>query len=370
MVTAASREILLVAFDPSADGHGARVLKKLQENYQARAFGLGGPALQAAGMEITARADRLAAVGISEATHAAVQALRLWRVLESEARRRRPAAALLMDAPDFNLPLARRLKRLDIPVVYYIAPQAWAWRRRRVKKLKQRVRRLCVILPFEEQFFRGHGLDAEYVGHPLMEEQLSVRDNRPGRVLVLPGSRRHEVKRLLPLLCRTAELLGQRHPQLVFQLPLAPGLERAWVEELLRHSSFEVEIEPAGARACLAGACLALCASGTVTLEAALAGVPQVVCYRLSWLSYLLARLLVRVEHASLVNLLLGERLVPEFIQNRVRPELMAEAGLGLLENETARARMLDGYRRLHELLGQKRPAQRVARILAEVAGW
>ncbi len=363
------REILVVAGDASADRYGAGVIERLAQAGGLATFGVGGARMQAAGLEKIGDARAISVVGISEAARGLLAARRLLKSLVQEAKRRRPAVALLMDLPDFNLPLARRLKKLGVPVVYYVAPQAWAWRRGRVRKLRRRVERLCVILPFEEEFFRRRGVAAEYVGHPLTEQPLPAADPRPQRVLLLPGSRRREVERLAGPMLGAARLLKKNHPELRFILPLAEGVEPSWLGRHLAEAGETVEIDRRGAAACLPGARLALAASGTVTLEAALAGVPLVVTYRLSRLSYLIVRSLVRVDRVCLVNLLLGRSVVPELLQGKARPHLLAAAAERLLADGPERQAVLQAYRELASLLGGRRPAERVAEVIGELAG-
>jgi lipid-A-disaccharide synthase len=329
-------------------------------------FGLGRERLLGAGLSAVADADALRVVGISEALRGLPGIRRVFRRVVEEVKRRRPSAALLIDLPDFNLRLARRLKKMDVPVVYYVAPQAWAWRRGRVRQLRRRVHKLCVVFPFEAEFFQGHGVEVEFVGHPLTEERLPRGEARPNRVAIVPGSRPREIERLLPALAGAARILLDRVPDLEFVLPLAPGIEAGRVRTLLHQAGVEAALVPGGALGALSGSRLALAASGTATLESALAGVPMVVVYRVSRVTYLMVRPIYRLPHVCIVNILAGRGLVPELLQGRANPGAVARAALPLLQDGPARDAVLAGLREVAAgLSSDRRPSARVAGILA-----
>ena len=328
-------------------------------------FGLGRERLAAAGLSAVADSDALRVVGISEALRGLFKIRRVFKRVLEEVKKRKPAAALLIDLPDFNLRLARRLKRLGVPVVYYVAPQAWAWRKGRVRQLKRRVRKLCVVFPFEVEFFNGHGVPAEFVGHPLTEEKFQRSPDRPNRVAIVPGSRPREIERLLPALAGAARILKEKVPDLEFVLPLAPGIAGQRVRELLSAAGVEATLVPGGTPAALSGSRLALAASGTATLESALAGVPMVVVYRVSRMTYLLVRPIYRLPYVCIVNILAGRRLVPELLQGRANAEAIARAALPLLADGKERAGMLTGLSEVaRSLESDRRPSERVAGVL------
>jgi len=251
-------------------------------------------------------------------------------------------------------------------VVYYVAPQAWAWRRGRVRQLRRRVHKLCVVFPFEAEFFKNHGVEAEFVGHPLTEDGFTPGEDRPNKVAIVPGSRPQEIERLLPALAGAARILKEKVPDLEFVLPLAPGIETKRVQELLGAAGVEAALVPGGALCALTGSRLALLGSGTATLEAALAGVPMVVVYRVSRMTYLLVRPIFRLPYFCIVNILAKRRLVPELLQGRVQAQAIARAALPLLEDSEERTGMLTGLREVAQSLqSDRRPSERVAGILA-----
>jgi lipid-A-disaccharide synthase len=262
--------------------------------------------------------------------------------------------ALLVDSPDFNLPLAKRLRALGVKVVYYVSPSVWAWRRRRVKTIARFVDRMLCILPFEESFYRGTGVSARFVGHPLAERPTpgppagyrATLGLGAGRttIALLPGSRRSEVKRIFPPMLEAAERIRARHPDAQFVVPVASTLTpEVLAPYLARHRGLEVMLVRGQTEAAVGASDAALVKSGTSVLEAALMLRPIVAVYRLSWITYLVGRLFVRLAHFTLVNILAGRALIPELLQRQATPVRMAAEIERLLEDGAARAEQVRG---------------------------
>ena len=375
--------LLVVAVEASGDLHGAAVLRELKALVPGlRAFGAAGPRLRAEGCEALVNAEDLGVMGIVEVLPAVPRILDAIDALADAARDRRPAAALLIDSPDFNLRLAARLKRLRIPVIGFIGPSVWAWRTYRVRQIARDVTRMLVILPFEAAFYARHGVRATYVGNPVAdahrgslaqvdraELRRSLGLDEGAQVLaLLPGSRRQEIARLWGPLLGAASLLLRRHPGLVLVVPVAGTIDRA----SLPSGDLPIHFVDGRAPEVLAAADAAIVASGTAVLEAALAPVPTVVVYRLSWLSWIIGRLLVRVKFVSLVNLLAGRALVPELLQRSCTAERIAVEVEALLEGGPARTAQLEGMQRIRDELAPsgsphaaRRAAQEIAAVLA-----
>jgi lipid-A-disaccharide synthase len=360
--------ILIVAVEASGDLHGAAVLRELRAlRPDLQAFGAGGPRMRAEGFEALVRAEDLSVMGIVEVLPKLPQLFEAMDALKDAARERKPSLALLIDSPDFNLKLAKRLKRLRIPVAYFIGPSVWAWRTYRVKQIARDIARMLVILPFEAAFYAKHGVEARYVGNPLADElrmlpaaagdraaaRLSVFGAQVSQVLaLLPGSRLQEIHRLWPPMLAAARKLQASMPGLRLVVPIASTLDRA-----LFGYAPDVQFVTSAAQA-LAAADAAIVASGTATLEAALAGVPQVVVYRTSWLSWMVGRMLIRVRFISLPNLLAGRALVPELLQSRCTSQTISEAVAPLLADGPERAAQLEGLRAVRaELLPPGAPS-------------
>ncbi len=285
-----------------------------------------------------------------------------------------------MDLPDFNLRLAAKLKKLGIPVVYYVSPTIWAWRQGRAKKIAKVVDRMLCILPFEERFYEGTGVSATFVGHPLAErpppaapdryrKELGIPASRT-TVALVPGSRPSELRRIFPAMLDAAERIRAVHPDAQFVVPVAPTLERGQLEPFLAsHGTIEVKLVDGRAEEVVGASDAALVKSGTSTLEAALMLRPMVVVYKLSWLSYLGGRLLVRIAHFALVNILAGRGLVPELLQRDASPERMAAEVERLLGDRAAREAQLQGLREVRDSLGGPGATRRVAEELSRAMG-
>jgi lipid-A-disaccharide synthase len=374
-MTAPPHELLIVAGEASGDLHGARLIAELRRLVPGLApFGLGGDEMRAAGLAAVAHSAEISVVGITEVLKVLPRAREIFAALLAQVDRRRPRLAVLIDFPDFNLRLARELKGRGLEVVYYISPQVWAWRRGRVKEIARVVDRMLVLFPFEVDFYQGHGVDVVHVGHPLVDEvpvlpnvwDGSPPDGGPYRVSLLPGSRGSEVEPLLPLMLESVRRLAARVP-VEAQVIRAPSIPSEMVEEAVELSGLPVRIVSEGRFEAVAGSHLALCASGTATLEVGLLGTPMVVVYRLARWTYLLARMLVHLPNVSLVNLVLGRRVVPELIQADANPERIAAEAERLLADRAAREAMRAGLAELRGRLGEGGASGRAAREVASL---
>jgi lipid-A-disaccharide synthase len=374
-------EILIVAGEASADLHASRALEELKRIRPGlRAFGVGGARLRAAGLEALAPAEDISVMGLVEVLPRIPRILGILRALARAAAERRPKAALLVDLPDFNLRLAAKLKKLGIPVVYYVSPTIWAWRQGRARKIAKVVDRMLCILPFEERFYEGTGVSARFVGHPLAErpppkeaaryrEDLGLAASRT-TVALVPGSRPSELRRMFPAMLEAAERIRAIRPDTQFVVPVAPTLSRDQLEPYLAaHRTVDVKLVDGRTEDVVGASDAALVKSGTSTLETALMLRPMVVVYKLSWLSYLVGRLLVRIAHFALVNILAGRGLVPELLQGEASPERMAAEIERLLGDGAAREAQLRGLSDVRASLGEPGAARRVAEEVARAMG-
>jgi lipid-A-disaccharide synthase len=373
-------DVLIVAGEASGDLHGgslARALHALEPDL--RIAGMGGGRMREAGVRLIQRMEDVSVVGATEVVRRIPALIRARRALRGELRAARPRVLVLVDFPDFNLGLAASARRLGVPVVYFIPPQVWAWRRGRLRVMRRRVTRVLAVLPFEIGLYEEAGIPVEFVGHPLLDvlpdldrAEARVGLGRPGVPLVglLPGSRREEVRQLLPELLGAARAIDARLPGARFVLPLAPTIDARTISAPVAAAGVPVDVRPGEAHRVMAAADLVLVASGTATLEAACYGVPMVVVYRLSRPSYAVARLLVRgVSHISLPNIVAGRGVVPELIQDRARSPIIAETAVALLTDDAARVAQRAALLDVRSRLGVPGAAARAARAILREAG-
>lgn len=342
--------VMLVAGEASGDARGAELVRDLrQRDPSVEFFGMGGANLQGAGMRVVHDIASVASVGVAEIFGSLRHIWRAYRALRRLLLEARPALLILIDFPEFNMRLARIARRHGITVLYYISPQVWAWRSYRIRRIASSVDAMAVVFPFEADLYRAFGVGAvSFVGHPLVDVVSAGRDREASlrsagldrtklTVAIMPGSRKREVASLLdPMLEAARGLARERETQ--FLLIRASTIERGELERAVAGSPVTLRIVDGDTYDMLAAADLVWVASGTATLEAGLLGKPMVIAYRLSPLSYWLGRLLVRVEHIGMVNIIAGERVVPELIQNEVTAERILSETRHMLEPEVRRA--------------------------------
>lgn len=370
--------ILIVAGEASGDLHAAGVVQELlRRSPHLTVEGIGGDRMRQAGVRLHTYAGELAVVGVVEVLYKLPALWRAYRSMVRLLRERRPDLLVLVDFPDFNLLLARRAFRLGIPVVYFISPQVWAWRTGRIRSIARYVRRLLVIFPFEEGFYRRKGMEALYVGHPLMD-RLSASplmddarrrlelDQTATVVGLLPGSRIGELTRHLPLLLRATRRLLLARPDLRVIIAAAEGLPLDLVGSYLKQEGSSARVVQGRTYEVMAASDLILVASGTATLEAAIIGTPMVIVYRLSFLSWLLGRLLIRVPYIGMVNLVAGKAIVPELVQFEATPERVADEARRLLESPDRRRLMQEQLYEVRGRLGPPGAAGRAADAILE----
>jgi lipid-A-disaccharide synthase len=385
--------IFISAGEASGEAYGAQLIESAKRLAPLSFFGLGGPKMREAGCDIVVESHDVAVVGLAEVVRHLPRIYARYRALLREIDRRKPKAAVLIDFPDFNFRLAKQLHKRGISVVYFVSPQLWAWRQSRLELVKKYVAKMLVIFPFEEQWYRERGVQAEYVGHPLAEFQPQINadhaDSRrayaerwgldPAKqwIALLPGSRKGELDRNTEIFL-THEWLGKHSAEYEYLIPVAPTLEKGDVEKAavvglgLASVNDDDDMQPLhfveDAGEALMHSRAAVIASGTATVEAALAGTPFVVVYRLSDLTWKLGRRLVKLEHFAMPNLIAGRRVVPELIQDDFTAENVAAELKKIIPDGPERQKMLEG---LAEVRAKLKPtgvpaAERAARALLE----
>jgi len=377
---APSKKIMLVVGEASGDIHGADLVKALKKrDPNLRFFGVGGEQLSQTDFEVLFNVSQLSGMGLVELFGSLGNIFQAYRILRRAMRERRPDLVVLIDFPEFNLRLARLAKELAIPVLYYISPQIWAWRRGRVRQIARRVNHMAVVFPFEVPFYETHGVKVSFVGHPLLD-MVRVEDSREATltrlaldigkrtVAILPGSRREEVSRHLPVLLDAARQL-RRDADVQFLVIRASTVDRQDLESELEGFPLTIPIVEDRRYDAVSACDLAWTASGTVTLETALLLKPMIIVYRLSWFTYALARLLVKVKHVGLVNIVAGEGVVPELIQSAFTASGVVWESRSIMDNQDRRDGIVRKLIALREKLGTPGAADRVANIALSMIG-
>jgi lipid-A-disaccharide synthase len=368
-------EILLSAGEASGDMYAAQLARALQARADVRLFGMGGPRMREAGVEILVDSSDVHVAGIFEVFHKIPALRRALRTLRAEAKRRRPAVAILTDFPGFHLRLARTLHGRGIRSVYFVCPQFWAWRPWRANLVRRRFERGLCLFPFEVDFYRDAGVTADWIGHPLVgtaratltRAEFAARyglDPERPIITILPGSRPTELAHHMPRLMQAVALLSQSQPRRQFILAVAPGLSHAQVERYIPAPSPVCLIENDSYNA-LAAADVSIVSSGTATIEAALLGAPMVVIYRVSPATAWIARRLMRAPHIAMVNLIAEKRVVPELIQETFEPVEVVREVEHLLASSNSRSAMKDHLAEVVRRLGPPGAIDRAADIIA-----
>jgi lipid-A-disaccharide synthase len=364
---------MIIAGEASGDIHGAHLVKAMRAlNPDLDFFGIGGNALRNVGVRLMVDNSQIAVVGISEAILKFKIILSTLRIVKKSLRRIRPALLIVIDFPDFNLHVATVAKKLGIPVMYYISPQVWAWRTGRVKKIKNVVDHMVVIFPFEVAFYEKWHVPVTFVGHPLLDSITSgtsgeKKEHFRGDSLMiglLPGSRNGEVARLLPTMVQAADILLEQLPGIRFAIPVASSVDRTLVEAIVEGgTAARPLILRDGLRDVLDEAALVITASGTVTLEAAIAGTPMIIVYKVSPLSYWLGKRLIRVRHIGMANLVAKRPIVPELIQHEASPERIAHQALQMVRDEKGLAEIRHELHHVAQSLGTSGASERAAEV-------
>lgn len=373
------KKILIIAGEASGDLHGSNLVKAMKEQDPTLIFyGVGSRNMRAAGVNLLADASEISVVGATEVVTHIGAICRVYAKLRQFLRKERPDLLILIDFPDFNIFTGKAARKLGVPVLYYISPQVWAWRKGRIKTLAKLVTAIMVVFPFEVDLYRNAGVDVRFVGHPLAdvvksdytrEESRDVLGIARGRrtVALLPGSRKNEIMHLLPDMLKAATILLGRFPDAQFVLPVAPTLAHDLVERYVAESGVPVRIIDGKVYDVLRASDAAIVTSGTATLETGLMAVPMVIVYRISGLSYLIGRMFIRVKHIGLVNIVAGRTVVPELIQDDVTPERIAGAIGTLLADRDKHRQVETDLRQVRALLGEGGASSRAASVAREL---
>jgi lipid-A-disaccharide synthase len=371
---------MIVAGEASGDLHGSNLVKAmLSRDSSLKFYGIGGEKLESAGVDIIVNSSEMAVVGLTEVLSRLGFILKVRYRLKKSLREEHPDLLILIDYPDFNISLAKAAKKSNVKVFYYISPQVWAWRKKRIDDLARCVDRMAVILPFEKEIYDRVPLDVGFVGHPLLDTVKRTRsrieilselglDEDCKTVAILPGSREKEVTRLLPEMLGAAEILKEKIPSIQFILPLAGTLPIEMITTIAQNYSVDIKIvRDTAIYDSLGGSDMAIVASGTATLEVALLEIPMIIVYKVSPFTYLVGKIFIDVEHIGLVNIIAGKRVVPELIQGNATAEKIAEETEKILSDRALADRITGDLRDLRKRLGTPGAAERTAGLAYEL---
>ena len=374
------KKVMIMAGEASGDLHGGNLARELRKEDPTLAlYGVGSRQMKEAGVELLADASLLSVVGLTEIIRHIGVIYGVLSKLKRFLRQERPDLLILIDFPDFNIMLGKAARKLGIPILYYISPQVWAWRKGRIHTIARLVRAVVVVFPFEVPLYQKVGVDVRFVGHPLTdvvgsalsrEQACAAFSLDPARrtVALLPGSRKTEVANLLPDILGAAKLLAERHPDLQFVLPVAHTLSRDFVAGFVDGAGVAVTMTDGRVYDVLKASDAAIVTSGTATLETGLMTVPMVIIYRISKIThFVLSRLVTDVKHVGLVNIVSGGRLVPELIQEDATAANMANAITTMLEDREYQARIRFGLEAMRAKLGGRGASSRAAGVVMEL---
>lgn len=373
------KKVLIIAGEASGDLHGANLVREVRKKDPSVLFsGIGSRQMREAGVALLADASEISVVGITEVLTHIGTIYRVYSKLKRFLGAERPDLLVLIDFPDFNILLGKAAKKLGIPVLYYISPQVWAWRKGRVRTIAKLVKTMVVVFPFEVDIYKNAGVDVRFVGHPLIDVVRSAYTREEARrqlgldpalrtVAILPGSRRKEIANLLPDMLGAARILRERFPELQFILPVAPTLEPGLIRVHADAVNVPVRLVEGRVYDVLRASDAAIITSGTATLETGLMAVPMVIVYRMSKASYHLVKLIADAKYIGLVNIIANRQVVPELIQGAVTPENIADAVAAMLNEPASSRGMKEDLLALRTYLGEAGASARTASVLFEL---
>jgi lipid-A-disaccharide synthase len=367
------QSIMIIAGEASGDVHGAKLANSIKNRSRDTfLFGVGGIAMKSQGVQILVDIKTLSVMGITEVLAKLPSIYRAMTTVKKALNRLKPNLLILIDFPDFNFHVAAFAKKLGIPVLYYISPQIWAWRQNRVHKIKRLVDHMAVILPFEAAFYRKHRVPVTFVGHPLLDGILPAPDRLPATtnmekpgIGLIPGSREKEVTTLLPVMLQAAKIINRTLPTSPFLVSCAEAIDTGLVSTIVSQyaSTMEIKVIKGSIDRVFKQSRMVIAASGTVTLEAALYGMPTVIIYKVSPLSYWIGKRLIKVKHIGITNLIANKELQPELIQDDAPPQIIAHTVTAMINDPERLKQMENELVGIRDLLGGAGASDRVARI-------
>ena len=366
-----AKKIYIIAGEASGDMYGARLIEALKKISQQNIsfYGAGGDQMKAAGALDFFDLAHFHVTGLTQAIRKIPQYQKAAKIILKSIEQQNPDVAVLIDNPGFNLYLAKKIQALNIPIVYYISPQIWAWKKNRIFKIRKTVRKMLVVFQFEKALYEEYGVPVAFVGHPLKDMLWQAPCEKPSRwITLMPGSRRNEVNVLLPIMAEAAELIVQKFPDIQFKLIQSPTLPAVFYDKFLKNKKVSIELIDKNPKEVIRQSLLAIVCSGTATLECALLGTPMMITNRAGLLTYLAARALIRIPYLGLPNIVLGKMAMPELLQYNATPEKFAAKAAEIITHPGIREKMIKDLSEISDKLGHGGAAENAAReILKEL---
>lgn len=369
-----SPTIFISAGESSGDMHGAELVQSLKKIApQLSFYGLGGEEMEKAGVKLFYNIVEIAVVGLLEVTTNILKFVKIFYSTVGKLKQDKPDLAILIDNPGLNLRLAKKIKNLNIPIIYYISPQVWAWGGKRIKRIKKLIDKILVVFKFEENFYRKENVNCKFVGHPLVEKVTPKMDPRIFKnkfkiskyypiIGLLPGSREKEIKSHLPILLKGAKLIHKNHPKSAFIIIKSSGVKKDFYQPFITNLSIPIKLISDYNYDCINASDFCLVASGTATLETAILETPMIIVYKVSYLTWLILKPQVKVPYIGMVNVIAGEKIVPELVQHQLRPKKIANLTNYFLENPEKRNLLIKELKRVKDSLGMGEASEKASK--------
>ena len=362
---AKNKSIFIVAGEPSGDLHASNLAHSIKQlSPDIKLYGMGGKKMRAAGVKIIQDITSFAVIGFTEVFKNLIRFRQIFKLLKQELDKQKPSAVVLIDYPGFNLRFAKEVKKRNIPLFYYISPQVWAWGKGRIKIIKKMVDKMIVFFKFEEELYRKAGVPVVFVGHPLMDSKITQKNSHSDilTIALLPGSRKGEVERILPIMLKTGKIISVHLKNVRFLISKSPNVKEKKFQRIIK--SFSLPLYLTENNKCLSNADLVLVCSGTVTLEVALYQKPMFIIYKTSFLSALLAKFLIKIPYIGLINIVSAKKIVPEFIQHKAKPQRIAKEILNFIHNEEKKKTTKEELRKAVANLGKRGASKQAAKTI------
>ncbi len=366
------KNIMLISGEASGDIYAKNLIREIKQisGNKVNFYGMGGKVLKELGMEILFPAEKISIMGFTEVVPKFFLILKALSVLKKALRERRPDLLILIDFPDFNFFLGRYAKKIGIKILYYVSPQIWAWRKGRIKTIKNMVTHMAVILPFEEEFYKKHNVPVTYVGHPILDETegTPLKKYEKEKIALLPGSRNSEVTSLIDVMLQSTKIIRQKDESVTFILLVAPLIKTSFIEDKLKEYNLQNVVEISRDKVkVFEESSFVILASGTATIEAAINNKPMLIIYKVSSLSYFIGKCFVKIKNIGLVNIIAGKEVFRELLQDNASPQNIADEVMKIIYDENKKSKLYFELNEINKKLGEKGASRNTAKLACKI---